>query len=397
MKIKCIFIISNLNIGGPQKSLLALLDLIDYSIFDVYIYSTKPGGTLKKYFNENINFIENKELIEAINMPSNKPLWTLMTLLKKFEISILFNVFISYLKFFFLKKNMNQERQKIWKKFNHKLPHFEGKYDLAFGILGQSSYIINDLVESKKKYHWIRSDTRILKRNEEIDAEYYKQLTGSLSVSEECRTIFNDIYPFMKNKTKTFYNYIPVNFYNQLPKETFKLDDDKISLITVTRLDPLKGIDMAVEAAKILSDKGYQFNWYILGDGKYKEKVLQMIKDNGVEKHFKLLGFQLNTLYYLNQADIFVHPSRTEGKSNAIDEAIYLEKPIVVTNFDTVDEQITHEYNGLISDMNGKSLSENIEQLFKNDELKKSIAAGNSEVNQNQINPNEFFKNLLRD
>src|SRR5699024_9053449 len=108
MKLKLLFVISNLNIGGPQKSLLALFDLIDYSIFDVYVYSTKPGGTLKKYFNKNVNFIENNELIEAINMTSNKSLWTLMTLLKKFEISILFNVIISYLKFFFLRQNMNQ-------------------------------------------------------------------------------------------------------------------------------------------------------------------------------------------------------------------------------------------------------------------------------------------------
>ncbi|MGP9043565.1 glycosyltransferase [Cytobacillus kochii] len=396
-KIKLLFVISNINIGGPQKSLLALLDKIDYNLFDVYVYVMKPGGVLKDYYNSNVNFLWTDDLITATTIPSENTIRHLKTFLKKGKIKMFFGALGALFNHIFFQKNMNQERQKFWKKNKDALPRLDGKYDLTFGILGLSTYFMIDLVESGKKFHWIRSDTRILNRDIEIDASYYKKLDGSLSVSMECAEIFVEMYPFMKDKVDVFYNHIPISFYNSLEYDgnIIRTYDKKIKLITVTRLDPLKGIEMAIEACSILIEKGLKIKWFILGDGKFRNEIERMIDEKGIKDSFILLGFQLNTLSFINDADIFVHPSRTEGKSNAVDEAKFVGKPIVVTNYDTVCEQIEDGVTGLICGMSGKEIANSIETILKDNNLKKNLVKNCIESQDGTLDITKFFQAYL--
>jgi glycosyltransferase involved in cell wall biosynthesis len=397
-KIKLLFLISNLNIGGPQKSLLALLDKIDFKLFDVYVYGIKPGGYIKDYYNSNVNFLEVDDLIIASTIPSENTIKHLSTFIKKGR----FNMFFGALKAIFnnviLRKNMNQQRQKFWEKYNNTLPRIDGHYDLAFGILGLSTYLVVDLVQSGKKFHWIRSDTRILKRDINIDASYYKKLDGCLSVSSECAEIFIKMYPFMEDKIKVFYNHIPVSFYKSLDynNSLMKTNDKETKLITVTRLDPLKGIEMAIEACSILINRGYKIKWFVLGDGNFRKEIEKMIEDKGLKSSFILLGFQLNTLSFINDADIFVHPSRTEGKSNAVDEAKYAGKPIVVTNYDTVKEQIEDKVTGLICGMSGQEIAASVEKILVNEDIAIKLATNckNQEDGSEEIT--SFFTDLVK-
>ena len=71
-----------------------------------------------------------------------------------------------------------------------------------------------------------------------------------------------------------------------------------------------------------------------------------MIEENQLQDHFILLGMKENPYPYIKEADIYVQPSRFEGKSIAIDEAKILQKPIVVTNFSTAKDQIKNQENG---------------------------------------------------
>src|SRR5699024_5546849 len=144
-------------------------------------------------------------LVYAATLPRKEIFKSLGIFLKNGKFSMFIDALLSVLKHLFLKKNMNQERQIFWMKHNKEIPKISIEYDLAFGILGLSTYFIVDLVTAQKKYHWIRSDIRVLNRNEQIDANYYKSIEGSLSVSNECSEIFIKTYPFMENKVKVLY------------------------------------------------------------------------------------------------------------------------------------------------------------------------------------------------
>jgi len=398
-KKKILFVITNINIGGPQKSLLALLDNIDYDVFDVDVCVIKPKGTLAAYFNEKVNFVNTPEVVTAATLPSENIIYWLKVLLKNNRYSMFVDGVISILKHLILKRNMNQERQKFWKKHNKELPKLEKNYDLSFGILGLSTYIVVDLVTSKKKFHWIRSDTRILKRDTIIDGSYYSKLSGAISVSKKCGDIFEEMYPSMQGKIKVLYNYIPERFYNSIgfDSKLIKKNNDEITILTVTRLDPLKGIELAIKACETLISKGYNIKWYVLGGGDYEDKIKKIIEQKGLQNNFILLGFQLNTLQFIKNVDIFVHPSRTEGKSNAVDEAKFAGKPIVVTNYDTVGEQIENNVTGLIADMSGESIALSVEKIINDRNLSNYLASNCLETTDASENLTEDLLNLERD
>jgi len=100
-----------------------------------------------------------------------------------------------------------------------------------------------------------------------------------------------------------------------------------------------------------------------------------MIRDKKLQNYITLLGLKENPYPFIKQAKIFVQPSRYEGKSIAIDEAKILCKPIILTNFTTAKDQITHNVNGLICEMTPQSISESILKYFENHELTDKIVA----------------------
>ena len=88
-----------------------------------------------------------------------------------------------------------------------------------------------------------------------------------------------------------------------------------------------------------------------------------------LEEHFYLIGLKSNPYPYLKQADIYVQPSRFEGKSIALDEAKILNKPIVVTNYSTAKDQINrwNEWNNCRDEF--RCLAEGIEKLINDTEI----------------------------
>ncbi|MBD3843202.1 MAG: glycosyltransferase, partial [Campylobacterales bacterium] len=72
----------------------------------------------------------------------------------------------------------------------------------------------------------------------------------------------------------------------------------------------------------------------------------------------------------IKDADIYVQPSRFEGKSIAIEEAKILLKPIIVTKFDTVNNQIVNGRNGMVVEISSKGIADGVHILMSNDFLR---------------------------
>ena len=76
----------------------------------------------------------------------------------------------------------------------------------------------------------------------------------------------------------------------------------------------------------------------------------------------------------MGQCDIYVQPSLYEGKSIAIDEAKCLCRPIVVTNFSTVRDQINNGVNGIVCQMNKIDMADKIEKLIDRSEEREKLS-----------------------
>lgn len=116
-----------------------------------------------------------------------------------------------------------------------------------------------------------------------------------------------------------------------------------IEVITVSRLTERKRIQDIIEAVKNLD-----VNLKIIGDGVKKKSLEKLSKDLRIEDKCDFLGRVKHTKLpeYYKSADIFVLPSRKEGMSNTILEAISSGLPVIIT--DTGDGAKLAEGNGFI-------------------------------------------------
>ena len=113
-----------------------------------------------------------------------------------------------------------------------------------------------------------------------------------------------------------------------------------------------------------------KFKWFVLGSGELEAELKAMIKAEGVEDNFILLGTRENPYAYIKNCDLFVQPSRYEGKSVVIDETKILKKPIVVTNYPTVKDQIMDGKEGMIVDMTPEGIADGIIKMAGSEELR---------------------------
>ena len=168
---------------------------------------------------------------------------------------------------------------------------------------------------------------------------------------------------------------ILVNLIEEKAKEKVRLkeeNEETIKIVTVGRLVNQKGIDNGIFVCKALIDEGYKVRWYVVGKGKDKEKLENLIKTNNLEENFILLGAKTNPYKYINLCDIYVQPSRFEGYGITVAEAKALKKPIVATDIPEFREQIIDKKTGILCKDNNE-LKYGIKLLIEDKNLRKKL------------------------
>ncbi|HHL3303799.1 TPA: glycosyltransferase family 4 protein, partial [Bacillus cereus] len=146
---------------------------------------------------------------------------------------------------------------------------------------------------------------------------------------------------------------ISTTLYLEDIKEASKTVDfnEHIELLFVGRLSKEKGIKYLVGAVRILKDAGYKISLKAVGDGNYKNELLQEIESLGVQKEIELLGGINNRELLLDlyaNADIFILPSLTEGTPKVLIEAMSQGTPVIASEVGGIPGVVKHRENGLL-------------------------------------------------
>jgi glycosyltransferase involved in cell wall biosynthesis len=149
----------------------------------------------------------------------------------------------------------------------------------------------------------------------------------------------------------------------------------KLLLIVVSRMTPNKN---NIQAAQVLIDlckKGLDVKMIMMDEGPEKQKILDLIKTNGMEDRIFFTGFVKNTMDYLQAADLLLHPSFSEASNQVVKEAGFLFKPsIVCKDVGDFEEYIINGKNGWTVAKNEvvKQMEALVEKYYSNtDDLKK--------------------------
>lgn len=382
MKKTILFVMNKLICGGAEKSLISLLETIDYTKYEVDLLLFKREGLFLDKVPKQVKLLEVPSGYKYFDMPIRKAIID-STKNKRIDIA-LSRILAGYI--FRSEKNKARCEQRAWKYVSKSMGKISKEYDAAIGYLEKAPiYYVIEKVNAKKKIGWVHTNYSNSGMDKNIDNIYFEKLDNIVTVSQECAKALEENFIDLVGKVKVIQNIISPRIIMKMSKDKLhdSLMNDKAytKIVTVARLGFEKGIDIAIDCCKLLVDSGYKVKWFVLGDGTEIEKIktLKLIKKNGLEGFFYLLGVKDNPYPYINESDIYVQPSRFEGKSIAIEEAKVLGKPIVVTNFSTAKDQIENNKNGLIVEMDSNSLAQGIKKLINSEELKNKLVLNLSE------------------
>lgn len=94
-----------------------------------------------------------------------------------------------------------------------------------------------------------------------------------------------------------------------------------------------------------------------------------------MENHVILLGKKDNPYPYIKACDIYVQPSRYEGKSVTVREAQILCKPVAVTAYPTASSQIQDGVDGVIVPLDNEGAALGLNSLIENRDLQNQLSA----------------------
>lgn len=371
MKKKLLFVIPSLDAGGAEKSLVNLLNTIDGDQYSVDLFMFSHQGLFIKQIPEFVCILPRSTALTIFQKPM---MLSVFTFLKKGAFSLIKDRFLFYLKNKII-KNKGIAEQYAWQNLKNGCSPLEENYDVAIGFLEKTSiYFVIEKVKAVRKVAFIHTFYSELHLDLSFDKKYFEKLNSIVVVSTDCAEDLSHVYPSFKEKIVVIPNIVSSNLIHQLSQEKTE-ELPKNIIVSVGRLVPVKGFDLAVEAAQILKGKHVSFHWYIIGEGSERSHLQHLIATYHLEQVFTLLGLKDNPYPYIRKAKIFVQSSRYEGKSIAVDEAKILAKPIVLTNFSTAKDQIDHGKNGLICDMTAAALADSIIKYVENPQFTAGIIA----------------------
>ena len=150
-----------------------------------------------------------------------------------------------------------------------------------------------------------------------------------------------------------------------------------MKLLSIGRFTHAKNYDNVPDIARrIVADHGIDdLRWYIIGFG-------------GDEQLIRL-GKKSNPYPYIKACDLYVQPSRYEGKSVTVREAQILCKPVVVTNYPTAHSQINDGVDGVIVPLDNEGCARGIASVMADSALRHRLAsylAAHDYGNESEVN-----------
>lgn len=366
-KKKILFVIDSLGIGGAEKSLVTLLNLLDYTRYEVDLQLFAYGGALTRFLPETVNILPKLEISQYLSLP----IW------RQF---LHFPLFCTRMKYSWRIRKRGQNLCSIaciyWQTIGRHIDKIPQHYDTAIAYAqGVPSFYTIDRISAEKKILWINGNHSLTGKMRDYQRQFYKSCDTIVLVSDSVYRLFKKAYPEFENKMHVMWDVTDSSTIlkmSELQSEVI-IDKSLPVIVTVGRLVELKGYDLALKTANILRNRGIKFCWYAIGEGPYRKNIEQYIQENNLQGHFTLLGSTPNPYAYMHQCDIYVQPSRHEGFGLAIAEARILNKPVVCTNFEGCTMQIVNGKNGLITSFNPEDIADAIERLLNDKTLYSNI------------------------
>lgn len=333
--IKVLFFIPNLAHGGAERVLVNLVNHMDGGRFDITVQTMFDVGMYKDKLNANIRYIGGfpwyfRGNTYVYKLFSPKQLY-------KMYVKEEYDVIVSYLE---------GPSARVISGCDSKKTKLVNWVHIEFDNSKYATHIFRNTVEAKRCYN---------------------RFNRIICVSKTVKDSFEKIFPAAK-PPQVIYNTVETDIVRKKaeePVDDIVFEKDETNLISVAKLMKTKGFDRLIRIQKKLLNNGYKTHIYIVGKGEEQASLEKLIRENGLENSFTLIGFRENPYKYVKNADLYVCSSKQEGFSTAVTEALIAGTPVVSTNCSGAKELLGNgnEY-GIVTENNENSLYNGITKML---------------------------------
>ncbi|MGM9553379.1 MAG: glycosyltransferase [Faecousia sp.] len=392
--MKRILIVSHaMELGGAERALLGIFENINTEEFHVDLFLLRHQGELLRFIPHNIHLLPENKSYSSLGVP-------LKEVLKKKKFGIAVARYIGKKKAFCRIRQLRiAGDNNVVNEYSHKytvriLPRIsEIEYDLAISYMSPH-YFVAQKVNARKKVAWIHTDYATFKVDVKSEVKMWEKYDNIISISDDVTKSFVQTFPTLSSKIVLIENIIPMRYMeyqaNEFSVETEMPKNNPVKLLTIGRFVTAKRMDEIPEICRRIRAYGLDVKWYLIGFGGNEELIRKRIEEAGMQDHVIILGKKENPYPYIKACDIYIQPSRYEGKSIAVREAQLFSKPVVITNYSTAHSQLTDGFDGVIVPMDIPGAAKGIADLIR-DEKKQAQLSKNTKQ-KDYVNRSEIAK-----
>lgn len=364
MRKKLLFINGHLNVGGVERSLVDLLNWIDYSKYDIDLLLLENKGDYSSELSPNVNVIfRDTRNVYGSLLP------TLVRNLKNRKFSdVYFRVVLALSAFCgkrFLK--LLTPVLRLWK-----------NYDCAIAYRpGVCTDLLAYAVRSRKKISWwhhgeCNYDDNAIKETNKT----WKHIDRLVTVSNGCKDMLGKIFSFPLDKITVIPNMVDVDKIIKMAGcvSPYQENENIVNIVTVGTLTKEKHVIDIIDVVKILQERGHRnFKWHIVGDGILQNEICDKIKCEKLSKCIIMHGKKVNPYPYMKYANLLVHLSHVESQCITVLEAMALRTFCIVCKSIGTNETIENGINGILTNWDVRDISKTIELVMTNKKSVKTI------------------------
>lgn len=369
-KIKLLVLGITMNCAGTEKAFLGLANNLDYDRFDVTLLLAKAGGPLYDQLPKQIKVIEMPEYGEMFTLTgatAKKAIWNCYV---KRNPLVLAEIFPYFVKSALFKKKRSYTAMRLWVRLMRKMPPLPGEYDVAAAFWGDKTmFYMVDKVKARRKIAWLHFDYSNPPRDDRLYLPYFQKCDKIINVSKVVDDALKARLPQIADRCEVLENINDPKLIWDMALRGESFPDGWFTgkrILTIARICDQKGVDFIPPVLKKLTEDGMPLRWYIVGGGDEADVSrlkVQALTFEVADKLF-LLGTKTNPYGYMRDCDIFVLPSRYEGKPITVEEAKIMYKPILVSRYLSADEQLEGGRLGMITDIGEEGLYSGLKKLL---------------------------------
>ena len=369
-----------LELGGAEISLIGLLQSLDYSKYDVDLFVYSHRGELLEFIPKEVNLLPEIKEYAQIERP-------LKNVIRDGYWKIAFARLKAKMQFRrYVRRNHPKDESAIFQyvtlAVSPYLPSLEhlGEYDLAISFLTPHNIVL-EKVNAKKKAAWIHTDYSRIDVDTNLELPVWSGFDHIVSISPEVTKAFVNRFPPLEPAIIEIENILSSKFVREraelIPPQEIALEmsrrEGETVLLSVGRFCEAKNYDNVPDICKRIIEAGCPVKWYLIGFGGDEPLIRNKVAEAGMEDHVIILGKKTNPYPYIKACDIYVQPSRYEGKSVTVREAQILCKPVVITDYTTARSQVKDGIDGVIVPLDNEGCAAGIVRLIKDLERQGSL------------------------